>query len=137
MLKLPQQIYEALIAHARQEFPLEACGILGGEDSVVSLHYPMANTDQSNEHFMMDPKEQFAVVKALRAEGKGMIAIYHSHPETPARPSEEDIRLALTPGVSYVIISLAGEIPVLKSFKISGGVSTEEPVEILPPADSH
>lgn len=131
MLKLPQTIYDALIAHARRDFPLEACGILGGNGDVVSLHYPMANTDQSNEHFMMDPKEQFAVVKELRAEGKGMTAIYHSHPETPARPSEEDIRLALTPGVSYVIISLAGTEPVLKSFRITDGVSSEEPVEII------
>lgn len=131
MLRLPQQIFEALIAHAKQDFPLEACGILGGEDGVVSHHYPMANTDQSNEHFMMDPKEQFAVVKELRAQGKRMAAIYHSHPETPARPSEEDIRLALTPEVSYVIISLAGSEPTLKSFTITDGVSTEEPVEII------
>lgn len=130
MLKLPRKIYDDLIAHARRDFPLEACGILGGEDDVVSHHYPMTNTDKSNEHFTMDPKEQFSVVKDLRAKGKGMIAIYHSHPETPARPSEEDIRLALTPDVSHVIISLAGSEPTLKSFKITDGVSSEEPVEI-------
>lgn len=131
MLKLPQEIYDALIAHAQRDFPLEACGILGGKDGMVSHHYPMTNTDRSNEHFMMDPKEQFAVVKEMRPQGKGTIAIYHSHPETPARPSEEDIRLALTPDVSYVIISLAAPEPVLKSFRIADGVSTEEPFEII------
>src|SRR5512137_1907582 len=109
MLTIPQAVIDALIAHARRVFPLEACGILGGKDGVVSEHYPMANIDQSNEHFMMEPKEQFAVVKDLRAKGKAMLAIYHSHPETPARPSAEDIRLALTPDVSSVIISLAAE----------------------------
>lgn len=131
MLKLPQQIFDALIAHARRDFPLESCGILGGVGDVISHHYPMTNTDESNEHFMMDPKEQFSVVKDLRAKEREMVAIYHSHPETPARPSEEDIRLALTPGVSYIIISLADEQPVLKSFRIADGVSTEEPVEII------
>ncbi len=128
MLTIPQTIIDAIIAHAQRDFPLEACGILGGTDGLVSEHYPMANTDQSNEHFTMEPKEQFAVIKDLRAKGKEMLVIYHSHPETPARPSEEDIRLALTPDVSYVIVSLAGAAPEVKSFRIKGGAVTPEPV---------
>ncbi len=130
MLTIPQPIIDALFAHAKKDFPLEACGILGGADGVVSAHYPMVNTDRSNEHFTMEPKEQFAVIKDLRAKGKEMLAIYHSHPETPARPSVEDIRLALTPAVSYVIISLAGEVPDIKSFLIAGGVVTPEEINI-------
>ena len=130
MLSIPRNIYDALISHARRDFPLEACGILGGNDGVVTEHYPMTNTDRSNEHFTMDPKEQFAVVKDLRSKGTSMAAIYHSHPETPARPSGEDIRLALTPDVSYVIISLADQEPVLRSFRITCGEVTEEPVEL-------
>jgi proteasome lid subunit RPN8/RPN11 len=129
MLKITQEIHDAIIAHAKEGFPLEVCGILGGRDGVVSTIYRMTNTDASNEHFMMEPKEQFAVVKELRAKGLEMSAIYHSHPETPARPSEEDIRLALTPHVSYVIVSLAEQDrPVLKSFKIDGG--TVQPEEV-------
>ena len=130
MLAIPQSIYAALLAHGRAGFPLETCGILGGQDGVVSEFHPMTNTDQSREHFLMDPKEQFAVVKELRAKGKGIVAIYHTHPDTPARPSEEDIRLARTPGVSTVILSLAGPEPILKSFRIENGVSEPEPVEI-------
>ena len=130
MLTIPQPIVDALIAHARRDFPVEACGILGGVDGVVSEHYPMTNTDQSNEHFTMEPREQFAVIKELRANGKVMLAIYHSHPESPARPSEEDIRLALTPDVSYVIVSLAGPEPDVKSFLIADGVVTPEPITI-------
>lgn len=118
MLTIPKHIIEEIVAHARRDFPLEACGILGGTAGVVSEYYPMANTDQSNEHFTMEPKEQFAVIKDLRAKGKEMLVIYHSHPETPARPSEEDIRLALTPGVSYLIVSLAGAAPEVKSYRI-------------------
>jgi proteasome lid subunit RPN8/RPN11 len=129
MLKIPKNIYDDIVAHAKEGFPLEVCGILGGRDGVVSTIYRMTNTDASNEHFMMEPKEQFAVVKELRAKGLEMSAIYHSHPETPARPSEEDIRLALTPHVSYVIVSLAEQDrPVLKSFKIDGG--TVQPEEV-------
>lgn len=132
MLKIPKVINDDIIAHARAGFPLEVCGILGGTEGAVSVIYPMTNTDQSNEHFMMDPKEQFAVIKALRGKGLEMLAIYHSHPETPARPSEEDIRLALTPNVSYVIASLADqEKPAVNSFRISGGTVQPEPIEIV------
>lgn len=131
MLTIPQAIIDAIIAHGRRDFPLEACGILGGSDHVVSEHYPMANTDQSNEHFTMEPKEQFAVIKDLRAKGKEMLVIYHSHPETPARPSEEDIRLALTPDVCHVIVSLAGDEPVVKAFRIETGVVTPVPINTI------
>jgi [CysO sulfur-carrier protein]-S-L-cysteine hydrolase len=131
MLKIPKNIYDDIVAHAKEGFPLEVCGILGGRDGVVSTIYRMTNTDASNEHFMMEPKEQFAVVKELRAKGLEMSAIYHSHPETPARPSEEDIRLALTPHVSYVIVSLAEpDRPVLKSFKIVAGTVQQEDVAL-------
>ncbi len=132
MLKIPQHIHDDIIAHAREGFPLEVCGILGGRDGAVSAIYRMTNTDASNEHFMMDPKEQFSVAKELRASGLEMAAIYHSHSESPARPSAEDIRLALTPGVSYVIVSLATPgTPDVKSFRINGGSVFPEEVEII------
>jgi [CysO sulfur-carrier protein]-S-L-cysteine hydrolase len=132
MLRIPKSIYSDLITHAREGFPLEVCGILGGTGNEVSAIYRMINTDASNEHFMMDPKEQFRVVKDLRARGLTMLAIYHSHPETPARPSAEDIRLALTPGVSYVIISLADAgSPDVRSYKIDQGKVAPENADIV------
>ena len=131
MIRIPQAIHDDMIAHAREGFPLEVCGILGGEGESVSAIYRMTNTDASNEHFMMEPREQFAVIKDLRAKGLTMLAIYHSHPETPARPSEEDIKLALTPDISYLIISLAAADAVAKSFKISAGNVQMEQIEVI------
>jgi len=132
MLRIPKKIHDDLIAHAREGFPLEVCGILGGSGESASAIYRMTNTDASNEHFMMEPREQFSVVKDLRAKGLSMLAVYHSHPETPARPSVEDIRLALTPGVSYVIVSLADPARVdVKSFRIESGNVEAEPIEII------
>jgi proteasome lid subunit RPN8/RPN11 len=61
-----------------------------------------------------------------------MLAIYHSHPETPARPSAEDIRLALTPNVVYVIVSLQNNNgSVVKGFHIAGTNVIEVPIRIL------
>jgi [CysO sulfur-carrier protein]-S-L-cysteine hydrolase len=132
MLRLPQKLADAVIKHACEGFPLEVCGILGGTGDTVSDIYRMTNADQSNEHFMMDPKEQFAVMKEMRGKGLEMLAIYHSHPESPARPSAEDIRLALTPNVSHVIVSLeVPSNPALKSFRITAGRVEPEEVEYL------
>lgn len=129
-LQIPGRIFRRMLAQAREGAPLEVCGILGGKGNAVSAIYPMSNADASHEHFMMDPREQFSTVKKLRAEGLEMVAVYHSHPATPARPSEEDIRLARTPNVSYVIVSLADpSAPEVRSFKIAGGkVDSEEPI---------
>ena len=82
MLKIPKDIHDDLIAHAREGFPLEVCGILGGRDGTVEQAFRMTNVDASNEHFTMEPREQFAVAKQLRAAGLEMTAIYHSHPES-------------------------------------------------------
>ena len=132
MIQIPQSIHNDMISHAKEGFPLEVCGILGGTGEAVTAFYRMTNTDASNEHFMMDPREQFAVIKDLRAKGIAMLAIYHSHPETPARPSEEDIKLALTPDVSYLIVSLADSaVPDIKSYKICSGNVQLETMEIV------
>ncbi|HEY3347044.1 MAG TPA: M67 family metallopeptidase [Nitrospirota bacterium] len=132
MLSIPRGIYLSIMINALMGLPHESCGLLGGKGRNALKFYPLTNTDESREHFSMDPAEQFAAVKDMRAAGLEMIAIYHSHPETPARPSEEDIRLAHTPGVSYIIVSMARPgTPVLKSFLIEDGEVTEEAVEIL------
>ena len=129
-LEIPNDIYAQMVDQARAEAPIEACGMLAGAEGKVSKLYRMTNADAANDHFMMTPEEQFAVVKDIRAEGLAMLAIYHSHPESPARPSEEDIRLALTAGVICVIVSLVDETPVVKGFLIDNGSVTEVPVTV-------
>lgn len=132
MLQMPMPIYERMIGQAREGFPFEVCGILGGKGNIVSAIYPMTNTDASREHFMMDPREQFSVAKELRARGLEMVALYHSHPATPARPSDEDIRLALTPDISYVIVSLVDpSAPEVRSFKIADRKVGSEELRII------
>jgi proteasome lid subunit RPN8/RPN11 len=132
MLEIPMGIFKQMVEQAEAEAPIEACGILAGNGGKVEKLYKMTNVDNSKNHFMMEPKEQFAVVKDIRSSGLGMLAIYHSHPETPARPSVEDIRLALTPDVTYVIVSLQdSSCPAVKGFTIKNGNVTEVPVKIL------
>jgi len=131
-LEIPKEIFSSMVAQAREQAPIEACGILAGTGFRVRQFYPMANRDQSTDHFMMQPEEQFAAMKDVRRNGLEILAIYHSHPETPARPSAEDIRLALTPGVRHVILSLQNRNkPKLRAFRIEDGVVLESPVKIV------
>ncbi|MDR1057971.1 MAG: M67 family metallopeptidase [Treponema sp.] len=132
MLILAPELYDRMIAHARTGLPNEACGLLGGEwsgeEKTVRELYCLKNTDESPEHFSMAPEEQFRALKDLRGKGLVLLGNFHSHPATPARPSAEDIRLAFDPSLSYVIISLEGPEPALKSFRIRGGAVLEEAV---------
>lgn len=131
-LDIPKKIFQQMLEQAKAEVPIEACGILAGTDGKVEKLYKMTNVDKSSDHFAMEPKEQFAVVKNVRAVGLEMLAIYHSHPETPAMLSEEDVRLALTPDVVYVIVSLQdSDCPAVKGFIIEDGNVTEVPVRIV------
>jgi proteasome lid subunit RPN8/RPN11 len=134
MLKLdiPKNIYGKMLQQAKAKAPIEACGILAGKSRKVEKFYPMTNTENSSNHFMMEPKEQFAVIKDIRAAGLEMLSIYHSHPESPARPSAEDIKLALTPNVIYTIVSLQkpGK-PVINGFLLNEGNIQKVTIEIL------
>ena len=78
----------------------------------------MTNIDQSPEHFSFDPKEQFQVVKDARTNNLTLISVYHSHPETPARLSEEDIKLLNDPNMIYTIVSLMEKTPDVKAYQI-------------------
>jgi len=131
-LEIPTNIFKQMVAQAKALTPIEVCGILAGSDSKVEKLYRMTNVDNSSMHFMMKPKEQFAVVKDIRSAGLKMLAIYHSHPVTPARPSAEDIRLALTSDVVYVIVSLQDAYTAdVKGFCIENGNVSEVPVRIV------
>lgn len=135
MIYIKNAQYQKIVDYAREAAPIEACGLLGGringEEKIVEKIYFLTNTDNSAEHFSLDAKEQFAAVKDMRQNGWVLIGNYHSHPASPARPSEEDKRLAFDPAVSYLILSLSDAVPVLKSFHIVKGVVTEEKVTIL------
>jgi proteasome lid subunit RPN8/RPN11 len=131
MLRIPQDIVDAIIGQAREGLPEEVCGYLAGSGDEVIRWFPLTNIDHSPEHFSFDPAEQFQVLRQTRKEGLEILANYHSHPETPARPSIEDIKLAYDPKISYVILSLVADSPVIKSFKINDGKVTNEKIEIF------
>ena len=135
-IKLKKADFEQIVAHAKSELPNEACGLIAGrvdgEVKVVEKVYFLTNIDHSNEHFSLDPKEQLAAVKDMRANGFAPLGNWHSHPESPSRPSDEDKRLAYDSKASYMILSLMDKnAPVLNSFKIEGENAEKEQLELV------
>ncbi len=131
MIGITRDVADDIIEHAKKDTPVEACGYLAGKNGVITKSYRMTNIDNSLEHFSFDPKEQFDVVRKARSEGLEIIANYHSHPVTPARPSLEDINLAYDPNISYLIISLAGGREDIKSFSIKKSEVKIQDIEII------
>ncbi len=122
-ITIKKEDFEKIYQHALKERPNEACGLIAGtdrEDGVREIKkvYLLTNIDHTNEHFSIDPKEQLAAIKDMRANALQPLGNWHSHPESPSRPSEEDKRLANDSKASYLIISLAEEQPVLNAFHV-------------------
>jgi proteasome lid subunit RPN8/RPN11 len=131
MLTIPKHFIDEMINHAKAEAPLECCGILAGKDGAVTHIYKMKNTENDPDKYFMEPKEQFAVIKDMRLKEIDMLAIYHSHPHSPARTSGVDINLAYYPDAVYIIISLMDTVkPVIKGFLIKEGKVEETEIKV-------
>lgn len=123
--------YEKIVQYAIACLPEEACGLIAGIENEngreIREVYLLTNADHSREHFSLDPKEQLAAVKDMREKKLKPLGNWHSHPETPSRPSEEDKRLAYDSRASYLILSLMDKNhPVLNSFRICGEEAEKE-----------
>ena len=122
ILKINIEEYENVVKHCQRALPNEACGIMAGEitgdKGIVKKVYFTENSDVSPESYFMEPDEQFNIFRNMRENNLELISIFHSHPETPARPSGKDIEMAFYPEAIYAIISFKNVEPVLKAYLI-------------------
>jgi [CysO sulfur-carrier protein]-S-L-cysteine hydrolase len=126
-----------MIAHAREDHPDEACGVIvgpEGSDRPVRL-VRMINADRSPTFFRFDPTEQLQLAKELDSNDEEIVVVYHSHTATEAYPSRTDISYAAEPQAHYVLVSTAesgredGPVSV-RSYRIVEGQVTEEQLEV-------
>lgn len=119
MLRIPGELYDAMIDHARQEYPLECCGLLAGLKETATRLYRLRNQLASPIAYSADPHELFAAQREMRQDQLELVAIYHSHPATEARPSRHDIAQNYYGPVPRIIVSLAGPEPVVRAYRLS------------------
>lgn len=120
-MRVRRGVLDAIVAHAREEAPLECCGLLIGSGELVEATYPVENLRRSETAFEVDPAGHFAAIRLARRQGRAVVGAYHSHPGSPARPSETDIRDANDPDLLHVIVSLKDADPEVRAYRIREG----------------
>ncbi|MCA9473704.1 MAG: M67 family metallopeptidase [Nitrospirales bacterium] len=121
MLTIPRPVIDDMIVHARDLDPHECCGMLGGNEGIVSQHYRITNIlaklsegelarfdapklsdlkqlspeERADIAFQMDAQEMGKALRDMRNKGIALQAFYHSHTFSPARPSQTDITIAM------------------------------------------
>lgn len=130
-LALPRSVAEALLAHARDVLPNEACALLSGSlasGRVTALHLAR-NSEASPLRYNVHPEDLVRITFAIDDLGDDLVAIFHSHTRSPAVPSATDLRAAMYPDAFYLLATLAdasaGPEEALRAWRIHDGESTE------------
>jgi proteasome lid subunit RPN8/RPN11 len=127
-MRMTRDQWEELVSHAREDVPNECCGYIRIDDGGVAQIWRGENLRASPYGYEIDGKSLQAA-NDLDDEGHG-VAIYHSHPKSPAEPSQTDINLAFYPHWLYLIVSLADE-PTVRAWRISDGRVEEEEIAVV------
>jgi proteasome lid subunit RPN8/RPN11 len=121
-MRISEQVRAELVAHARADAPNECCGMLAAADGRLTSYFPAENEFKSPQRFQLDSADQIRITNEIEARGEEIGAIFHSHPNSEAYPSQTDVNLARWwPGVLWLICSLAGGEPVVRGFAIDDG----------------
>jgi len=130
------EVADELLAHAREELPNEACGLLSGDLTAgwATRYHRARNAEASPLRYNVHPDDLVRIVFAIDEAGEDLVAIFHSHTRTPAVPSPTDRRSAQYPGFFYLLATLtdpgAPPASVLRAWRIHGGQSYEVPLRI-------
>lgn len=131
MFVLEKRYADEMIAHAKEESPNEACGLLAGKDGRVVKLYRCQSVEKSPYRYVINSKEQLQILKEIDEKGWELLGIYHSHTFTAAYPSRTDVELAFYPDALYFIVSLAdSKGPAIRAFRIADGKVSEEELKI-------
>jgi len=120
-LQLDPPVLERLTAHLGSCLPHEGCGFLVGVGHRATRFVPAPNVSRSASRFEVEPRFLFDFFREIRASGESLVGICHSHPSGPARPSDRDIAEAHYPSAVHVIVSLAGDVPEVRAWRIFDG----------------
>jgi proteasome lid subunit RPN8/RPN11 len=133
VLRLSGSAYAAMVGHAYDGLPDEACGLLVGRPAAgqVVRFEPTENEARSSKVYTIPALAHLKIERAAEAEGLEVIGVMHSHTHTDAYPSPTDVAQAPDPSWHYVIVSLRDDAPVLRGFRIVDGAIAEEPVTVI------
>ena len=125
-LALPAGMRDEIVAHARELFPRECCGVIVGPPGEPAELHRLTNLEPGVDRYLVDDAELYALSREVDERGWDFVAIYHSHPVSVAFPSKTDRELAFWEEAVYVICSLEHpDAPVVRGFRIVADEVTE------------
>ena len=135
MIRLSERAYQEIVAHAFECRPNECCGLIAGRLNKAEKAYRLRNAEEQSPttRYVLDSKEQFDSMKDAEKDGREIIACFHSHTHTEAYPSPTDVERAGYPEWWYLIVTLKGEAPMLRAYRIVDGEITEDPIALEAP----
>lgn len=101
---IPAEVRAALVAHANEELPNEACGLVLFDGETAVEYVRGENVSASPYHFELriDP-----LVWADLNDRDVTQAVFHSHVSSPPRPSRTDVEnIGLWAGQPYLIYTV-------------------------------
>ena len=130
-LRIRRDAVDEIVAHARDAFPDECCGLLVGTPESVECAVRARNLREGPARYLIDPADHFAAIRTARDKGLSVVGAYHSHPAGPPFPSETDVAEATSPAFVYLIVSAGSgrEPPVVRAFRLAPGAIEE--VELM------
>jgi proteasome lid subunit RPN8/RPN11 len=135
VLRISQDIIDAIVEHARADHPDEACGVVAGPagSDRPERFIPMVNAARSPTFYEFDSMDLLKLYREMDANDEEPVVVYHSHTATEAYPSRTDVSYASEPNAHYLLVSTREpDSEEIRSYRIVDGVITEEPVEIVP-----
>ena len=129
-LKLKTEHMQAMLQHVSDQAPLEACGLLAGNQGSVEAILKGRNADQSPVRFRMDAQEQYNAFEWIEAHGLDLVGIFHSHPFGPETVSPTDVAEAAYE-VVHVIWSQIDHVWSARGFWIEKGRTIEVGLQVI------
>ena len=114
--RLSQDMVDAMVAHAREGFPNEVCGvILGPRGEPREVHRAHNSADDPLYTYDFDPKDLLRLYELADDSDWEFAAIYHSHPPfAEVFPSATDIARAFHPDAVYIILAIGAVPPEMR-----------------------
>ena len=113
MISIAAQLIDRITKEAQEAYPNECCGLLAGMgnfEGAVTITQVRTSANlakgSTRDHFEVDPKVHFDLIRELEGTNEHIIGHYHSHPNHPARPSQEDLKMAFEPKLLWLIVGL-------------------------------
>lgn len=134
IIRLPRKLTNQLLHLAQISPEQEVCGLIGAHaDGHPTSCYPIDNSAATPQNrFLLNPAQQIEAMRLMRNRRESLFAIYHSHPQAPALPSNVDVEQAAYPEALHLIISLDTQgVLELRGFQIRDLCITECGLELI------